>query len=129
MADTQPNLEVNTELSGRATLNTDQSTPTAVLAKRESDYRMVEIGRMKPYCLQLDASLIEVMDSPPPPTHAWMSGIVADIIRTILPDLNEAAIAGDRIAILFFGRRALEKVSFPNRLRNMLLGWQGKLNG
>ena len=27
MADTQPNLEVNTELSGRATLNMDQSTP------------------------------------------------------------------------------------------------------
>ena len=61
MADTQPNLKVNTELSGRATLNMDQSTPVAVLAKRESDYRMVEIGRMKPYCLQLDASLIEVM--------------------------------------------------------------------
>ena len=38
----------------------------AVLAERESDYRMVEIGRMKPYCLQLDTSLIEVMDSPPP---------------------------------------------------------------
>ena len=78
----------------------------AVLANREPDYRMVEIGRMKPYCLQLDASLIEVMDSPPPPAHAWMSGIVVDIIRTILPDLNEAAIAGDGIAILSFGRRA-----------------------
>ena len=61
MADMQPNLEINTELSSRAALNMDQSTPTAVLANRESDYRMVEIGRMKPYCLQLDASLIEVM--------------------------------------------------------------------
>ena len=88
MADTQPNLEINTELSGMATLNMDQSIPAAVLANRESDYRMVEIGRMKPYCLQLDASLIEVMDSPPPPAHTWTSGIVADIIRTILPDLN-----------------------------------------
>ena len=115
MADTQPNLEVNTELSSRATLNTDQSTPMAVLAKRESGYRMVEIGRMKPYCLQLDASLIEVMDSPPPPAHAWMSGIVADIIRTILPDLNEAAIAGDGIAILFFGRRAFGEGLFPQQ--------------
>ena len=67
---------------------------------------MVELGRMKPYCLQLNASVVEVMDSPPSPTHMWTSGIVADIIRTILPDLNEAAIAGDRIAILFFGRRA-----------------------
>ena len=95
MADMQPNLEINTELSGMAALNMDQSTPAAVLADRKSDYRMVEIGRMKPYCLQLDASLIEVMDSPPPPAHAWMSGIVADIIRTILPDLNEATIAGD----------------------------------
>ena len=94
MADTQPNLEINTELSSMATLNMEQSTPMAVLANRESDYRMVEIGRMKLYCLQLDASLIEV-DSPPPPAHAWMSGIVTDIIRTILPDLNEAAITGD----------------------------------
>ena len=87
--------------------------PTAVLADRGSDYRMVEMGRMKPYCLQLDASLIEVMDSPPPPAHAWMSGIVADIIRTILPDLNEAAIAGDGIAILLFGRRAFGEGLFP----------------
>ena len=46
------------------------------------------------------------MDSPPPPAHIWTSGIVADIIRTILPDLNEAAITGDGIAILFFRRRA-----------------------
>ena len=114
MADTQPNLVSNTGLSGMATSNTDHSTPMAVLANRGSDYRMVEMGRMKPYCLQLDASLIEVMDSPPPPAHAWMSGIVADIIRTILPDLNKAAIAGDGIAILF-GRRAFEEGLFPQQ--------------
>ena len=60
---------------------------------------------MKPYCLQLDASLVEVMDSPPPPAHAWTSGIVMDIICSILADLNEAAIAGNGVAILFFGRR------------------------
>ena len=57
-----------------ATPNTDQFPPTAVVANRGSDYRMVELGRMKPYCLQLDASLVEVMDSPPPPTHTWTSG-------------------------------------------------------
>ena len=33
---------------------------------------------MKPYCLQLDASLVEVMDSPPLPAHIWTSGVVAD---------------------------------------------------
>ena len=98
-----------------ATSNMDQSTPTAVLADRGSDYRKVEMGRMKPYCLQLDASLVEVMDSPPPPAHTWMSGIVVDIIRKILPDLNEAAIAGDGIAILFFGRRALGEGLFPQQ--------------
>ena len=106
MADTQPNLESNTGLSGVATSNMDHSTPVAVFTDRGSDYRMVEMGRMKPYCLQLDASLIEVMDSPPPPAHAWTSGIVADIIRTILPD-----IAGDGIAILLF---------VLSRLRSML---------
>ena len=58
------------------------------------------MGRMKPDCLQLDASLIGVMDSPPSPAHAWMLGIVADIIRTILPDLNEAVIAGDSYPLL-----------------------------
>ena len=115
MADTQPNSEVNTGLSSVATSNTDQSTPMAVLADRESDYRMVEMGRMKPYCPQLDASLIEVMDSPPPPAYAWTSGIVTSIIRTVLPDLNEAAIAGDGIAILFFGRRAFGEGLFPQQ--------------
>ena len=72
MADTQPNLELNTGLSGMAASNTDHSTPMAVLADRGSDYRMVEMGRMKPYCLQLDASLIEVMDSPLLPTCTCM---------------------------------------------------------
>ena len=107
MADAQPNLEVNTELSGMATSNMDHTTPAAVLANRGPDYRMVEMGKMKPYCLQLDASLIE--------THAWTSGIVADIIRTILPDLNKAAIAGDGIAILFFRRRAFGEGLFPQQ--------------
>ena len=109
-------------MSGMATQYMDQSTPTTVLADRESDYRMVEIGRMKPYCLQLDASLIEVMDSPPPPAHAWTSGIVADIIRTILPDLNEAAIAGDGIAIPFFGRRAFGEGLFPQQAEEYAAG-------
>ena len=115
MADTQPNLEANTELSSVAASNMDHSTPMAVLTNKGSHYRMVEMGRMKPYCLQLDASLIELMDSPPPPAHAWMSGIVTDIIRTILPDLNEAAIVGERIAILFFGRRAFGEGLFPQQ--------------
>ena len=93
MADTQPNPDISTGSSSMATPNTDQFSPMAAMADWESGYvsRMVEIDRMKPYCLQLDASLIEVMDSPPPPAHAWTSGIVVDIICTILPDLNEAA--------------------------------------
>ena len=44
-----------------------------------------------------------------------MSEIVADIIRIILPDLNEATIAGDGIAILFFGRRAFGEGLFPQQ--------------
>ena len=51
MADTLPNHEANTGLSSMATSNMDQSTPAAVLADRGSDYRMLEMGRMKPYCL------------------------------------------------------------------------------
>ena len=80
MADIQPNPDMSTGSSGMATPNTDQFSSTAAVADWESGYvnRMVEIGRMKPYCLQLDASLIEVMDSPPPPAHPWTSGIVAD---------------------------------------------------
>ena len=132
MANTQPNLELNTGLSSVTTTDMDHSTPAAVLANRGSDYRMVEMGRMKPYCLQLDASLIEVMDSPPPPAHAWMSGIVADIIRTILPDLNEAAFAGDGMAILF-RRRALREGLFPQQAKEYTarlarqIKWVGQL--
>ena len=116
-----------------ATTNTDHSTPVAVLADRGSDYRMVEMDRMKPYCLQLDASLIEVMDSPPPPAHAWTSGIVADIMKTILPDLNEAAIVEDGIAILFFGRRAFGEGLFPQQAKEYAarlarqIKWVGQL--
>ena len=104
MADTQPNPDMSAGSSSMAAPNMDQFSPVAAAADWESGYvnRMVEVGRMKPYCLQLDASLIEVMDSPPPLAQTWRSGIVADIIHTILPDLNEATIAGDRIAILFF---------------------------
>ena len=129
MADAQPNLEVDTELCGVATSNMDHTTPMAVLANRGPDYRMVEMGRMKPYCLQLDASLIEVMDSPPPPAHTWTPGIVADIIRTILPDLNEAAIAGDGIAILFFRRKAFGEGLFPQQAARLArqIEWVGQL--
>ena len=132
MADTLPNLELNTGLSSEAATNTDHSTPVAVLANRGSDYGMVEMGRMKPYCLQLDASLIEVMDLPPPPAHAWTSGIVVDVIRTILPDLNEATIAGDGIAILFFGR-AFGEGLFPQQAKEYTarlarqIEWVGQL--
>ena len=133
MADTQPNLEINTELSSMATLNMEQSTPAAVLANREPDYKMVERGKMKPYSLQLGGSLIEVMDSPAPPAHTWTSRIVTDIIRTILPDLNKAAITGDGIAILFFRRRAFGEGLFPQQVEEYAarlarqIEWVGQL--
>ena len=117
MADTQPNSEANTGSNGMAIPDMDQPSFMSAVADWESSYvnRMVEPGRMKPYCLQLDASLVEVMDSPPLPTDAWTSGIVADIIHTILPDLKEAAVAGDGIAILFFGRRVFGKGLLPHQ--------------
>ena len=40
---------------------------------------------------------------------------MADIIHTILPDLNEAAIAGNGIAVLFFGRRAFGEGLLPQQ--------------
>ena len=72
MADTQPNPDMSTGSSSMAIPNTDQFSPVAATADRQSGYvnRMVEIGRKIPYCLQLDASLIQVMDSPPPQAHA-----------------------------------------------------------
>ena len=72
MADTQPNPDMSTGSSGMAIPDMDQFSPMAAVADQESGYvnRMVEIGRTKPYCLQLDASLIEVIDSLPPPAHA-----------------------------------------------------------
>lgn len=58
---------------------------------------------MKPHCLQLDAHLVEVLDYPPPPAHAWTSGIIKNILHNLLPDLGEVAVAGEGIAILLFG--------------------------
>ena len=106
MADSQPIPEPNAGSNSMTILDMDHSQFTSAMADRESTYRgrMVEPGRMKPHCLQIDATLVEVMDSPPPPAHAWTSGVIADIIHTILPDLNEAAVVGDGIAILFFRR-------------------------
>ena len=109
-----------------ATPNTDQFPPMAVVADWGSDYRMVELGRMKPYYLHLDASLVEVMDSPPPPAHAWTSGIVADIIRKILPDLNEAAIG---IAILFFGRKAFREGLLSQQVEEYATRLEDRSNG
>ena len=53
MADTQPNPDISAGASGMTTPNKDQFPPVAVEANRGSDYRMVELDRMKPYCLQL----------------------------------------------------------------------------
>ena len=76
MADTQPNPDMSTGSSSMAVPNIDKFSPMAAVADQESGYvnRMVEIGRMKPYCL-LDASLIEVMDSPPPPALHGHQGL------------------------------------------------------
>ena len=117
MADTQPNSEVNTGLNGMAGPDMEQLSYASVMTEWESNYmnRMVELGRMKPYCLQLDASLVEVMDPPPPPAHAWTSGIVTDIIHSKLPDLSKAAVAGDGVAILFFGSRVFGEGLFPHQ--------------
>ena len=133
MADTQPNPDMSAGSSSMAAPNKDQFPTAAGVANWGSDYRMVELGRMKPYCLQLDASLVEVMDSPPPPTHAWTSGIVTDIIRTTLLDLSEAAIAGDGIAILFFGRRTFKEGLLPQQVEEYAarlarqIEWVGQL--
>ena len=62
-----------------------------------------------------------------------MSGIVTDIIRTILPNLNEGAIAGDGIAILFFGRRAFGEGLLPQQVEEYAtrlarqIEWVGQL--
>ena len=115
MAGTQLNSETNTGSNSMATPDTDQPLFMSAMADQESSYvnRMVELGRMKPYYLQLDASLVEVMDSPPPPAYVWTSGIVTDIICTILPNLNEAAVACNGIAILFFRRRVFGEGLLP----------------
>ena len=124
------NLELDTGLSGSATTDMEQNSPVAFKAGRETSlYKRYPVGQWKPYCLQLDASLVEVIDSPPPPAHAWKSEIVTDIIRMILPDLNEAMIAGDGIAILFFGSRAFAVGLALEHAEIYADSWQGKLIG
>ena len=88
-----------------AILDADHSQSTSAMADQKTTYRnkMVEPGRMKPHCIQIDASLVEVMDSPSTTAHAWTSGVIVDMIHTNLPDLNKAAVAGDGIARQVFG--------------------------
>ena len=62
MAESQLNLELDTGLSGSATTDTEQNSPAAFEASRETSlYERYPVGQRKPYCLQLDASLVEVI--------------------------------------------------------------------
>ena len=73
------------------------------------------------------------MDSSPPPAHAWTSGVIVDVIHTISNDLNEAAVAGDGIAILFFGRRVFGEGLLPHQaeeyaaILSRQIEWVGQL--
>ena len=135
MADSQPTSEPNSgpnsmPIIAWILLNLCQLWLTENLHR---EVGWVEPGRMKPHCLQIDATLMEVMDSLLPSAHAWTSGVIADIICTILPDLNEAAVAGDGIAILFFGRWAFGEGLPPHQAEEYVtllprqIEWVGQL--
>ena len=108
MAESKLNSELG--LGSAAAIDAELDSPMASEAnKGTSLYEMYPVGWRKPYCLQLEASLVEVIDTPLPPAHAWQSEIVTNIVRAILPDLHDSTIVGDGMAILSFGSRAFRE--------------------
>ena len=92
----------------------NQYAPTVVLANRESDYRMVEIGRMKPYW-STTRCILNRGDGLTTPTCTCMD--IRNCGRyhqgQFYLTLMKPAIAGDGIAILFFRRRNFGEGLFP----------------
>ena len=96
MAENQPPNEPNSESNSMTIHNMEKSQPMLAVADINPTYEniRVEPGRIKPHYLQVDTTLVEVMDSPLPPGHAWTSGLIVDILRTHLPDIREVVVAG-----------------------------------
>ena len=72
------------------------------------------VGWIMPYCLQVDVFSKTDPTHPPPPPHAWMAGVIRDILIRFVPNVWEIILIGLGSAILFFGRHAyLREGLFP----------------
>ena len=56
------------------------------------------------YCLSIQATLTDELGDVPPPSHAWMTPVIEDMLQETRAGLTEAVVIGPGRAILFYGR-------------------------
>ena len=52
-------------------------------------------------------TLTDELEDTPPPSHAWTSPVVEDMLREVRAGLTEAVVIGPGRAILFYGRHSM----------------------
>ena len=85
------------------------------------------------YCLEIRVTLTDELEDTLPPSHAWMSPVVEDMLWEVRAGLTEAVVIGPGRAILFYGRHSMGeglKVDEARDATFLLTGagmWVGKL--
>ena len=59
------------------------------------------------HCLEIQVTLKDELGDVPPPSHAWTSPVVEDMLREARAGLCEAVVIGPGRAILFYGRHSM----------------------
>ena len=85
------------------------------------------------YCLSIQVTLTDELGDVPPPSHAWMTPVIEDMLGETRAGLMEAVVIGPGRAILFYGRHSMGeglKVDEARDTTFLLTGagtWVGKL--
>ena len=85
------------------------------------------------YCLSIQATLTDELGDVPPPSHAWTTPVIEDMLQETRAGLMEAVVIGPGRAILFYGRHSMGESLKADKARDvafLLTGagmWVGKL--
>ena len=84
------------------------------------------------YCLEIQVTLTEELESIPPLSHSWTAPLMEDMLQEARAGLPEAVVIGPARAILFYGRHSLGEGLKADKARDaafLLTGagtWVGK---
>ena len=85
------------------------------------------------YYLSIQVTLTDELGDVPPPSHAWTTPVIEDMLQETRAGLMEAVVIGPGRAILFYGRRSMGEGLKADEARDatfLLTGagtWVGKL--